>query len=307
MVTRKDRKDLEGKLLAIQDLKREKYIGTQEAWNYIERVNALYENPIKIANTINEELRKKGTIYYPATPERIVGLYHSLGDLLTDWIIDEDNPPDYVHNLSFEILQLNDYLVGGQISRSWLGKDYLKTFSNYLIPIFQDVQYHGSTNQDFVNSAVKLLLINAPDNLKKTFFSKVNQNLNNWDYLLSKKNLREVEGLKKESIYFEEISIYSRVSRFEKDFVGHRLENRREILADWINKHRDVLKTEGFEYIIEKKKERFQRLYKQLSTLTRSDAHTELLDKYISLIHGAEFILRCLASERRFAEKYLES
>ena len=53
-----NKKNLEGKLRAIQDLKSEKYVGTQEAWNYINRVSALYENPKIISEEINRELAK---------------------------------------------------------------------------------------------------------------------------------------------------------------------------------------------------------------------------------------------------------
>lgn len=52
---------LEAKLRAIQDLKWEqgKYIGTQEALEYINAIELTYKNPHAIADIINQKLKKE--------------------------------------------------------------------------------------------------------------------------------------------------------------------------------------------------------------------------------------------------------
>ena len=315
MVTRKDRRDLEGKLLAIQDLKREKYIGTQEAWNYIERVNALYENPVKVADAINEKLEKKGIIYYKATPERIFGLCYTLYDLFINDLFPDyfnENHPynDHDYNLISEIRLFDNDLILSSFNLRPLKRD-TKELSDYLTPIFINVQYPDSTNQDFVDSTVQSLLkINISDKLKKAFLQNVNNQ--NWDYLLSKENLRKIERNEKGAIYFHEINIDSRINRFERDLVDYKLENRREVLADWIDMYKEELKAEGFEYMIKYLKEQLQRRRETLGTttkftMTKLSVPKSFIDKQISLIRGSEFILRCLSSEKRFVEKYLKS
>lgn len=88
-----ERKDLEAKLRAIQDLKAERYIGTQQAWQYLKAVESVYKNPKKISDEINDYLQKRlgeGKVYYPATEERLIGLANILEELFEKIEEDED-------------------------------------------------------------------------------------------------------------------------------------------------------------------------------------------------------------------------
>jgi len=67
------KKYLEGMLRAIQDLKSEKYIGTQVAWDILKANQAVYEMPLQAATEINTRAALKNGDY-KATPRRLNGI-----------------------------------------------------------------------------------------------------------------------------------------------------------------------------------------------------------------------------------------
>lgn len=91
----KRKKELEGMLKAIQDLKEEYYIGTGDAFEYLKRVRNIYERPKKIAELINERLAKESSITYIASPERVVGLNSCLNRCLASSGIELPSALDY--------------------------------------------------------------------------------------------------------------------------------------------------------------------------------------------------------------------
>jgi len=99
---------LESMLSVVQDLKREKYIGTQRAFNIIKRITRLNTNPERIASEINDKLANQGLEGFLATPERLYGIGGALNDLTLEFgdelitIRDsyvEDQENDFFYNL----------------------------------------------------------------------------------------------------------------------------------------------------------------------------------------------------------------
>ncbi|MEK6873091.1 MAG: hypothetical protein AABW90_03720 [Nanoarchaeota archaeon] len=289
-------KNLECKLRAIQELKREKYIGTKEAWNYLDRVNALYENPKIIANSINENLSRDGEVYYKATPEIIMGFERPL-DIL---------PYGNLSSKDIGYLPLfcyYEYISGNSKNRN------LEKIANYLYPIFKDVQRPDITNSLFGLSAIEYSLdnLNVHCEKKEKIFKKFVDY--DWDYCFSSENLRNIEKELKLEIYFDEVSIVSRIERMERDLVDHRLENRREILCDYLSSLSRFYKENELDYaslreILLKRLENREKQLKRLGSIVIADVVKNNQEK---LVDETKFLLTAIAPERNFIDKYLKS
>jgi|SRR3989338_2016435 len=286
------RKNLEGKLKAIQDLKSEHYIGTQASWKYLNRVIALYENPKKVSRAINVRVAEQRTVYYPASPERVLGLLDFLFlNLLREPKTLEDSPIFYYHQ----------FLCGNG------DKVNLEKLTDFLIPIFANVQEPDTSNDVFGNYALVYSLENLDcKERKRKFFMRKFTSVN-WDYVFSLENLRKIERDLKMYIFYIEINIIDRIKLMERDQVDHRLENRREILADWIHLIRENNPKIDYESLLEEVRSRYKMRQDRLKRLRDLNAHDAIISNEIRLVKEYEFINRLIKSEKNFINRFLKS
>lgn len=296
--------NLETKLKAIQQLKSEKYVGTSEAWSYLDRVSALYENPPIIAREINNKLIDK--IYYPATSEKIIGLCDFLSNILNDLknysntenVVNEDEKFDKCPLVDFRSL-----IFGRNKNRNPM------ILSEYLYPIFNNLQIPDIRNIHFGIYSIKFILDETKSNqeTRRFFLDKANVD---WDFICSQKNLRDMEKESEGTIYLQEMGISKRIERIKRDLVSNKIENRREILTDFIKGSiSDASKTlHNYDYIKElilKKLERRTNLIDRFKKI--NFAPQQAIDNQERLVKDSEFILDLIESDKNFIKKYLKS
>ena len=129
----------------------------------------------------------------------------------------------------------------------------------------------------------------------------------NWDYVFSLENLRKIERDLKMYIFYIEINIIDRIKLMERDQVDHRLENRREILADWIHLIRENNPKIDYESLLEEVRSRYKMRQDRLKRLRDLNAHDAIISNEIRLVKEYEFINRLIKSEKNFINRFLKS
>ncbi len=230
--------NLERRLKAIQELKEQHYIGSQEALKYLKSVEALYERPILLSEAINTEIQSKRPLRYPATPERIIGLI----DTLDKYIHDEDNNE---HSKAKKSGRLNEYHIW-EISREITPlftnsyeiaianeEDFLEVQDN-LYQLFSSFQYKGITDQEFGIEASQSILE------EQEFFFKESKNgvlekLTgvDWNHILSKENLRKIETETAYALMLNASGLYERMRRVLNDNAHSKRETVVKTLSDY--------------------------------------------------------------------------
>ena len=93
----------------------------------------------------------------------------------------------------------------------------------------------------------------------------------------------------------------------ERDQVDHRLENRREILADWIHLIRENNPKIDYESLLEEVRSRYKMRQDRLKRLRDLNAHDAIISNEIRLVKEYEFINRLIKSEKNFINRFLKS
>ncbi len=328
-----DKGDLRKKLRILQDLKRERYIRADEAWGYMKGVVYLEENPQKVADAVNEAVSKGGPVYFEASPERIMGLGDYIGRTDSYWdnelfelygheVYGEESEKyqgEYVYKRGMDISQspiarCDDLLVGDNRGGEKKQPDPDKLI-DYLIPIYKDFRkiYRGMEDTEISNS---LFGIFSLTNLFEEFSHHKNQKeffaersfSTNWNYVFSKENLRGIEKNLRRTIFSEHTDLFSRIDRMINDQVDHRLENRREILCDfidsWVN-YNDEMDYDSIREIVIRLHNMSKDRLKKFDNF--GPGYDLYVEKEKRLIRCREFLLTALAPERNFVNRYLRN
>jgi hypothetical protein len=301
-------KDLAEKLKAIQQLKSEKYIGTKDAFTYLKRVEALDNNINQIVQNINN-----GQDNVKANPETLVGFCNYLDSILdsifiansSGKIMSEMKEWDFI--TEFEKIPFKGFR--DKISNS-LENDKIKEISDYFIDMFDSYEpdnFHPNENGALAGYLIEEVLEKSDfdDNIKNLIYIH-SAFKSKWDYIFSKENLSNIEKKIERSIYSNEIRVVDRLDTMKKDMVENKIENRRELLCDWIYKISggDV---DNFDY---------NDLKEIISTYEETRAKTceELIDKnapsflienHKKLISEANYLNKALEIDENFVRRYL--
>ena len=322
-------KSLEAKLRAIQDLKAERYIGTQQAWEYLNEVEALYVNPIKIADAINERLKKElgsDEIYYPATQERVVGLMaelYSLSDMIDDIEYEHRkkmkiSPSDEVemeNNLA-QKLGFNDWkdlenknpIMNFYTTFSDKKTPLIESTSKFLTTIFYKAQEPNIDNNTFgklaLENAFKDYPLLFPD--KAQTFSELISRIaeeNNWDYLLSKENLKEIRLERMNRAIGSNLSLSDRIDKIIRDQIDHRFDIRREIVSDLLT----FKEFKSYKEAVDSMQNQLRKWNSRLKIYLKKSAPKIIKESGQKMIRDYKYFLTCLGSEKNFVERYLKT
>ncbi|MDP3026434.1 MAG: hypothetical protein Q8N63_01910 [Nanoarchaeota archaeon] len=263
----KRKKELEGMLKAVQDLKSETYIGyigTGDAFGYLKQLRGVYERPKEIAELINRKMQDSGLaqITYKATPERLVGIEKNFNgssfsiDGIPNFaeLMAGKNPLEYLtsnfENLGFlyviEVID-DEPLMLKEASKSKEEKCAEKV-AETLYPIFKymnerqvadDMEFGGEflgfLEEEYsrIKGKIKRKMAFSCDeyveNLKREL------SIINWEEQMSKGSLIESEKTSKNKLERLDLDITGIVGRLLRDRVDHRLEYRRMVLCKWLN------------------------------------------------------------------------
>lgn len=339
-------KNLEAKLQAIKDLKAERYIGTQHAWEYLKAISKVYTNPKKVSDTINQSLKEKlarEQPYYPATPERVIGLSYVVGKLFEELEEDEDerikssyNPK--TSNKVEDILYLIEFrdLIAQEKGYSDWDELILKEYPLRDISCQSIFVPHTDTD-DTARSRILLgdYEIAALDRLAYIFLQNQEHEMtdelfgNNVleyireDYLFifpeqariiietiaSNTNFNYIfskENFKKlrTDAISKCFSIISISGRIGK-VIRDQVENKVEIRREIIS---DLFFNRGYasyEQALYITKEELKEAKKGLNNLINSNTPEFIIHTVAHMVIIREYIIRCLVSERNFIEKLL--
>jgi hypothetical protein len=304
------RKNLEGMLKEIQGLKSEKYIGTGEAWNYLKRVRALYENPQRVANAINEFLGSEAP--YKATPERILGVCETYHDYIKKKVMKlapeihgEATELYSVYNALFDLPQFQPF-------RDLVYEENMGPFIDSLKFPFSVVNMgfsQGETDSAraeffFGYGVMAAALRELEDTYSQESLDSVYEDVPviNWDYYTSGDYFKKIESDYRKHIYINEINISDRITRMQRDLVDHRLENRREIITDLI--HSEEFKS--YEHMVAYVEWRLRMREKRLKELKYMNMPDVVIDDRKKMFEEYVFIRRLVGSDKNFIQRYLK-
>ncbi len=308
---------LERKLRAIQELKSEQYIGTQDAYDYLKDVQKIYSVPEKTAEVINKRLSLLEPITYPSTPERIVGLAKAISGLSFEVEINEE----YIENIP-------------NISDIAEKSPFLKAldFINYLESSFNDVKettknvscffaYANTeeikSDKDFGDIVVKLMedsynkikkdidrnFLDNYDNFMHKFLTKLS-NID-WRYQLSKDNFRNLER-EEVKVARSRIRLSTIIERIFRDKLDHKLEYRRQTLCRWLEKFSDAGLNADYEIVLKNAELQVRARKKCMERLKRFDYPEQIIKDLERLARNAKFIRHLVGADKNFIKRYLE-
>ncbi|MEN9625784.1 MAG: hypothetical protein RL557_112 [archaeon] len=303
------RTSLERKLQTIQELKREKYIGTQEAWKYLERVTALDENPSKLAYAINKAMQMP--VRYEATPHRILGFNYTFNGLVATASVNEvkDKELSDFYNFLIDKSPLCDPFILSH--RRKMSIYFVNAFTEVFMAMNDDesIAYKETEERDAIFSALiiarEMSRYNADNRVRTNFYHYYSSI--NWSQCFSVENLREIEKELKRRVYTYEIDLKRRIKRMFDDLVDHRLENRREILTDFLDESLSHSPHCTYDEIVGNVKRRLSIRRKRLQDLLDIDSNEVIVNNEREMIRESEFQLHLLTSDKKFIQKYLRS
>lgn len=292
--------NLQGKLRAIQTLKTEKYIGTQEAWNHLESLAQIYDIPNNVSISINESLSKRhSTLHYPATPERVLAFYTYLDELFEESV-------EQINGI------YNDSLFSTALHWNILGFDlvpasFIQESVNHAIPFFNSTQSPNTADEDFAINSYQEIFGNLQltEEGRMNIYSTISSS--DWNSAFSKKNMikkqREIES----DVINTGIGLAKRLKRLERDRLDHRLEYRRELLTDWltvITTPEGINDYHGAVSLLDAKIIGARRNLKSMESLK---APISITQGFKDILHLNEFLRTCIAPEKNFINRFLNS
>lgn len=298
------KESLERKLREIQDLKKEKYVGTVQAWAHINSLFWISSYPGQISCAINHRLRTqldRPSLRYEATPEKIVGLLNEFDEIIMD--MDDLYPEQHV----------SDIFLGLPLHNSTAGYDYQgenikylrmeteqieegkKRIKKSLTSIFLEANKQSMNNRQFGELALKFVF----DNHLFSNYIANRASKTDWDYVISKNNMSNIMRELRRSSYFSNINLYDRIEKIFRDQVDHRLENRREILTDFLALHgfssfEQALSS--IEYGIGERKKLYE-----------DEEDSIFINTQKNYLKYDRFIRHTLVSDRNFVKRYLKN
>jgi hypothetical protein len=309
-------KNLEGKLRAIQDLKAERYIGTQEAWDYLCTLEYLLYLPKQVSEEVNMKLKNKlqRGPNFPATADKIIGTYMLFQDIFdrifqleSEEIEKENNNirrDDYNiedEYVSLGILSDDDF----PLRKTDLLFDYLiverERLVEHIYPLFEMVQKPKTTITEFAINAIKL----AKSKCSFAYPSEVNDffdiYLSNNSFMdnFSKDSIRDYySGC--HDVSFGKLDLLNRWNRIKRDQIDHMLERRREIISDFISNESYNLEMSMLRAMIEENQ-------KRLNDLQELNAPASIIKNDKMYLEYKKDILKLLDSEKNFVTRILKS
>lgn len=309
------KQELEEMLRAVQDLKSEHYVGTQEAYNTIKAMYRMRVFPDEVARIINEQLPNRlgqREITYPATGERVSGLadillyaYKSAGEDFKD--LDDDNPEIY--------LTENFPGVLSHYYAEYTSQDKPKDLADSFLGFFAYANINTTNNDDVFGVDVEKYIrigynsvrnkIENPmiDNCDE-FVDNILRNIRNdaWDYELSKKARFKRETIERRNIFSGYLLRDKIVERLINDKYDQRFEYRRQVLCHWLNSQKPFNYKSAIK-LANKQLSNARRILEKL----RGKAPEVIQRNQENLVQSAEFVRHVLGSEKNFIEKYLRS
>lgn len=318
-----EKSSLERKLEIIRELKADNYVGTAGAWNYLAAVDAIYTVPEKIVRKVNELLQQKK--HQPRfTLEHVLGLSRALAGIETNAMVmereildqdeleknilahEEDSAESTQEPLKY--LSSSNYFNRGKGRElDWNIVREPKEFDEKIIldiatPLAGLIA-EAESNEEFLSSAVRTYCESYPFSPEQKALRMSSVSLVDVEELFSKKVSRVWEKTAIDLARETHLNTEQKIGRLTNDWLSHRVEYQREIIADFVNKFgTEIQEYTGFIKMFDDKIER-RRV--QLDKLTALKAPEQFLESERRMIHEAEYSKSIFEQNRSFVLKLL--
>jgi len=299
-------KNLKAKLKLIQDFKREKYIGTKNVFNYLKRVDSVDNNLKKIVENINNKSNTE------ITPQILLGFCDNLDSFLDNMFLricrgleNYEASEEYFSNEFYKIPFKN---YRDLISRPLEDKKIGEISDCFVDMLNSYDSYEGEKNNKLGNHLVEKVLE------KFAFDNQIKEEIYNfsdsadWDFIFSNGNTADIEHRIKKTVYFEEITVGDRLQDMKRDMVESNLENRREILCDWIYKTSEENRGDlSYEDLLETISNYYNARSRHHNKLIEKNAPDFLIENSKKLIYEVEYLENALKLDKNFVKRYLSN
>ena len=312
---------LEGKLRAIKDLKSKSYIGTKDAWEILDRVERILENPKIIAEKVNEGVSELTNITYPATPERVLGFNSIM------WKLESYMPCAYEEideGLIDRISWFEKKVTGANFVSEYFYLDVDKAVE-ILHPYFLSANKGQIRSDKDFGDVVRDVISHKAVELKREGYGEYSQYADTFDnymlnvsiffdksdvttHLLSKDN-SEKDHRKHLRNAESGVPLWYIIDRLVKDQVEHKFEYRRSIVVKFLEENSSGLKflkenscEVNYEDVMKWAKDLLKDYQKEAEEPKEYDKETasRMAKRY-------EYIVHVLASDKNFIKRFLSS
>jgi hypothetical protein len=300
----------------VQGIKKDRYIGTKEAFELVKEIERIDNSPKKLALEINDNLAKKEIhIYYKATPENVVGLGTYVQEVLTKIerkFTDFNNYEDKIM-LKNEEIPLNNFSWNlyakkekNESSPEW-NPDY-NGLKNYFTNLFKKSQKKGMDNKRFASESIEEILEDYPISYlnKIRYFEMTDEQ--NWEELFGRENyLNYLQDAKLRSLK-DNLKIEKRINRLFRDQVSNKLKYQRELVNDLININLISEESEklSYESLRGKVKRRIELSEIRLKKFIGKKFPKIVKESEENSLNCASYLLNILGREKNFVERKIK-
>jgi hypothetical protein len=276
----------------IKELKEKKYVGTQQAWEYLkqlDRIEAIPQLVSKIVNASKNSLNKVAPNILISLSNRL----NKLDDQLRESERRKNQNGEHYRDFALSSGYENwESLVRGRypIYNIW---NFIRGSTKYDMSIgetadfFRSIGIYGK-NEDIGQRAInhffeKNVFLDGDYSIGQV--KEIAKGID-WDFEFSEIAVNKIkEGAKLEA-FIDNISIYDRIKIIMRDKVDHRLDRRREIIKDFILEAGGV---EDYGDVLDS--------MNVFINIFGSGGGNKELNKYLEM---------CISSEKRYIEKLLK-
>lgn len=327
-ISEERKRQLQPKLETIKELKREYYVGTMQAKDLLEFRADIATKPDEFSDRINQEIDYSD---YKATPERISAIARCFEHFLAPLAMQDEDEPIYEPGVYFETLDAllntpesfplihtasNEPLTHRMFFRKErdgmeLSHIFDEDVFDFFVAAFENAKQKRVKTDTQMYSATYEMLMAEMDRLSE-YVSEEEVKAAKKELRLAKhrgnmkfgtKQYVDLVILMDRCIKSDVVSYSLIVSNLKRDQVEHRLEYRRQVVLRFLDQTRPESYSEAVDFAeksLAKRKSRYESFISLKVPKSRIDSSKRLYE-------GAVFLRQCLASEKRFVEKYLSS
>jgi hypothetical protein len=305
----------------VQEIKKDRYVGTKEAFEFIKEIERINNNPKKLALEINDNLAKKEIpIYYKATPENVVGLgtyvQKVIRKIKVDFKdLDFNDDDDEKRDSKKEEIPLSDFSWNlYQKEKEKSSKSSYNDLKNCFINLFERSQKKGMDNKRFASESIEEILEDYPISYlnKMRYFEMTDEQ--NWEELFGKENYLNYLQDEKQNSLCVNLYISKRINRLFRDQVSNKSKYQRELVNDFINEHLTSEESEKLSYEslrkhIKKTINNGKRLLKKLDSLNSQTYLQDIKNRkeeQQNSLNRRTYLLNILGREKNFVERKIK-
>lgn len=303
----------------ITNLKAENYVGTQEAWNYLQALKRKEERLDFLVNALNYHRDEEITI----ERRHILGAYWGINLLLGKFHREYCNLFPEEKELSKSIAR-EDRLNSLDKYNSEGGGAFLKKESKDFMDVGRDIDLGVDVYLEAKNERFLFLDVPIEEGLGKCVLAATiaNSSLNESERnlinsladkidigrIMTTEDMLKIDELLERHARHEYISLPGKIDRIKKDKIDHRLWIRREIAIDYIAHFGDYQAAETeMKCHLNESKRRIVGFESIDGSSNEGTMVFNALNKERKMLSERKYILACLTSNKPFLERYLKN